>query len=100
MTVPILRIVRDKSLHRFWLEFDDGPDWHGNYFGVTAIDLADALLLINRWNQVGSARPIAPVPAPARVIEDVDVSTLAGHVLVNMNPPIRRGVWYPPTPLA
>jgi hypothetical protein len=37
----------------------------------------------------------AAVPQPARVVEDVDVSTLdAGHVLPNMRAPNERGVWF------
>ena len=36
------------------------------------------------------------LPTIAVLIEDVDVSTLdAGHVLPNMSPPVRRGVWFP-----
>jgi hypothetical protein len=93
--------VRDPSLHRYWIEFDDGPDWHANFYGVTAIDLDDAIRLIDRFNQDWSSVPISPVPPPRRVVEDVDVSTLdIGHVLPNMNPPIWRGVWFPWTSLA
>jgi hypothetical protein len=91
--------VRDTSLRRYWIEFEPTPSglitpW--TWFGVTAIDVADAVELIRRFVQSHRSEPIGPLPPVARVIEDVDVSTLdAGHVLPNMDPPLWRGVWYP-----
>ena len=36
------------------------------------------------------------LPCIRRIIPDVDVSTLdAGHILPDMAPPNRRGIWFP-----
>jgi hypothetical protein len=80
------------QLHRYWIEFDS--DDHGSLrsFGVTALNLDDALLLIREWAG-GSQHPGAE---PNRVLQDVDVRKLdEGHVRPNMLPPNWRGVWYP-----
>jgi hypothetical protein len=82
-------------LHRFWIELDT-PIRGLRTFGVTAIDLADALGLIRLFLE-----PATAVPHPARVIEDVDVGTFdQRHVLPNMLPTIWRGVWYPMSSLS
>ena len=87
--------MKDRPLRRFWIEFEPCPTF-GVGFGVTAIDVDDALGLIEHWREELSSRDIEPLPPPTRVVEDVDVSTLdPGHVLNQMNPPIWRGVWYP-----
>jgi hypothetical protein len=79
------------SLHRYWLEFaaSEAPVGMALGCGVTAFDLDDAMRLLR---QAIDTQP----PVPARVIEDVDVSTLDhGHVLPNMRPSSERGVWFP-----
>ncbi len=89
--------MSDPLLHQFWIEFET-PSPLPQRFGVTALDLADALRLIDAW--LGDRRRTPPPPI-ARVIEDVDVSTLdPGHVLPNMLPPTWRGVWYPMSSLS
>ena len=90
------------SLRRFWIEFAPDPgSLATTRFGVTAIDLADALALIERWRGGVTPHSMRPFGAPVNVVEDVDVSTLdAGHVLPNMLPPHWRGVWYPATSIA
>ena len=82
------------KLHRYWLRFDDPRRETfglGLGCGVTAFDLDDAVMLLERQVFRG--------PLPFRIsesTEDVDVRTLdQGHVLPNMLPPDRRGVWYP-----
>ena len=79
------------TLHRYWIEFDasDAPSGMTSGCGVTAFDREDAMRLLS---QAIGCTP----PPPVRVIEDVDVSTLdQRHVLLNMHPPSRRGVWFP-----
>ena len=58
---------------------------------MTAFNLEDARSLLE--SQVFGG----PLPFPiASTVEDVDVRTLdTGHVLPNMLPPNRRGVWFP-----
>ena len=59
--------------------------------GVTARNREDAISLM-RERIFGSW----PMPAIASCIEDVDVSTLdKGHVLPNMGPVVKRGIWFP-----
>ena len=58
---------------------------------MTAFDLDHAIALLDR--------DVFKGPIPFRIassIEDVDVRTLdQGHVIPNLLPPGRRGVWYP-----
>lgn len=84
------------KLRRFWFEFDvsiaDIP-FPGALIGcgVTAFDVEDAKTLLQR-RLLGAQ----PMPEIRRVIVDVDVSKLdPGHVLPNMAPPDRRGIWFP-----
>ena len=83
-------------LRRFWIAFVPGDQrvfaaGVGLGCGVTAFDVPDALAIVALDVFGGAA-----VPEVARVVEDVDVSTLdAGHVLPNMSPPNARGVWFP-----
>jgi hypothetical protein len=87
--------VTDLFLRRSWIELE-APIGGFRAFGVTAIDLDDARGLILRY--LGG---LDALPSLARVIEDVDVSTLdANHVLANSIPTIWRGVWYPMSSLA
>ena len=84
------------KLRRYWIKFQTAPTDRllpGMRFGygVTAYDYDDALQIL-RWQAFDNA----PLPLVASVIEDVDVSTLdAGHILPNMHPPNRRGIWFP-----
>lgn len=81
--------MSDAKLRRYRIEFDDAVAGWSQRFGVTAIDLDDALGLISRLSG-------AAFPRPTAVIEDVDVRTLdEGHVLPDMDPPNRRGFWFP-----
>ena len=82
------------SLRRYWIRFegdDQGlPDGTALSCGVTAIDLHDAIELINRLLFDGMAAPIS------EIVEDVDVSTVdKGHVLLNLGDVTRRGIWFP-----
>ena len=82
------------KLHRYWIRFDDPrANAFGLAFGcgVTAFDLDDAVALLEQHVFRG------PMPfSVALSTEDVDVRTLdQGHVIPNMLPPNRRGIWYP-----
>ena len=81
------------QLRRFWFEFRgaDIPLGYTMGCGVTAFDEDDAADLIR--GRIGR------LPEVARVIADVDASTLdEGHVLPNMDAPVWRGVWFPMGP--
>ena len=99
----------ESGVRRFWLKFDlpavaaakgvgvslDGGDTFTsgrvrNGVGVTGVDLDDCLSIVSARIFNGTA-----LPAVARVIEDVDVSTLGELVLTKMEPPIWRGIWFP-----
>lgn len=87
-------------LHRYWFDFNITPNQLSEYAtyagfsygcGVTAYSLEDALQVL-RQSVFGSD----PLPEVAKVVEDVDVSSLdKGHVLPNMGNPTSRGVWFP-----
>lgn len=82
------------GLRRYWIVLEGAERLSrglGHGCGVTAIDLADAVRLMEQKIFKGK------LPAPVKAVtEDVDVSTLdAGHVLPNMLPPDRRGIWFP-----
>jgi hypothetical protein len=95
MTGRYRQRMKDRTLRRFWIEFEPRLSF-GSGFGVTAIDVDDALGLIAEWRRDFLSRDVDPLPPPMRIVEDVDVSTLdPGHVLNQINPPIWRGVWYP-----
>jgi hypothetical protein len=78
---------------RYWFEFDrttSDTALISPWWGVTAHDLEDAKRLLIEHAFKGDLPPIA------RLVENVDVSTLdPDHVLINMNPPIWYGIWYP-----
>jgi hypothetical protein len=88
------------ELTRCWFEFDKSTDDLSKYVlglglgfgcGVTARNYDDALALIDEHLLRGE-----PMPPIARVVPDIDVSTLdVGHVIPNMGVPIWRGVWFP-----
>ncbi|MDR2985334.1 MAG: hypothetical protein LBV34_10890 [Nocardiopsaceae bacterium] len=82
------------SLTRFWFVFDRAASRVARakpFVGVTAWNREDAEQLVREGMYGG-----APLPPIQMVVDNVDVSTLdAGHVLSNMEPPNRRGVWYP-----
>jgi hypothetical protein len=59
--------------------------------GVTAHSAADGSNLVRE--RVLGENELPPI---AEFIEDVDVSSLdPNHVLPNMLPPVRRGIWFP-----
>ena len=80
--------IKDPALRRCWIEFEVSSV---RGYGVTAIDLADAIAMIQQLPD-----HVRPTRSTRKVIEDVDVRDLdAGHVVSNMGPPVWRGVWYP-----
>ena len=89
--------MNDHQLYRrFWFEFDidsafNWPMGIGYGCGVTAIDLDDAIKIMNRKIFTG-----IKMPPTKRCVQDVDIRSLdQGHVIPNMNPPIYRGIWFP-----
>lgn len=92
----LVSAVVEQHLTRYWIELDfpDGyepPHGTRSGIGVTAFDRDDALRLVGE-----RVFPAAEVPPVRDVHEDVDVSTLdPGHVIPNMAPPNRRGIWFP-----
>jgi len=91
-----LAAMASRGLTRYWIEFEqtDGellPPGVGYGVGVTALGRDDALTLVSHQFFGGDS-----LPEIARLVEDVDVSALdEGHVLANMEPPTRRGIWFP-----
>jgi hypothetical protein len=104
--------VVEPGLRRFWLEFDlpsapspEGPDslaagagelspWAllRTGVGVTGADLDECFGIVR--NRIFAKAVMPPV---LKVVEDIDVSTLdAERVLPNIEPPIWRGIWFPP----
>jgi len=83
-------------MKRFWFEFEfddvtDYPFGVGYGCGVTAIDYDDAINLLKQ--KVFKA---IPIPKIRKQIENVNVNDLdQGHVVLNMNPPNYRGIWFP-----
>ena len=82
-------------MKKYWFEFDfnNNPEPFGTRLGcgLTAYDYNDAVNLLNE-----KVFKNEPLPNMTKVIEDVDLSILdPGHVLPNMSPPNRRGVWFP-----
>jgi hypothetical protein len=64
---------------------------HWTWMCVTAIDLDDAIKIMNQNIFSEIKRPIIK-----RIVEDVDIRTLdEGHVIPNMKPPNYRGIWFP-----
>jgi len=84
------------TLRRFWFEFEfavgaSAPLGTRLGCGVTAQDVDEARQLVFERVFKGLAKPRI-----ARVLEDVDVSSLdASHVLPNMGNALVRGVWFP-----
>ena len=82
------------TLTRYWFEFDRDASRIARakpFVGVTAWNRDDATQLVRDGVFHGHALP--PI---LKVTEGVDISALdAGHVLPNMDPPNRRGIWYP-----
>jgi hypothetical protein len=85
---------------RFWIEFDtEAPELHASPYwsslrrgcGVSAFTLDDAMnILRERLLSDHIERAVA------RVVTDVDVSTLdPGHILPNLGLPTQRGIWFP-----
>lgn len=84
------------ELTRYWITFDYPADSVGRQlgFGVTALDLDDAMTLLrSEWFEANGL----VVPPLREVVENIDVSTLDDHVRPNMAPPNWRGLWFPQT---
>lgn len=82
-------------LRRYWFTFEGDarslPAGLAMGSGVTAASRDEAAELIRR--DLLSGKDLPPV---ARVVEDVDVSTLdPNHVLPNIGPSNVRGIWFP-----
>lgn len=84
-------------LRRYWFVFEEpsrpprreAVPWAGGC-GITAFSHEDALeILLSTFFH--GIRP----PTISMCVEDVDVSTLRDFVLLTIEPPIRRGVWFP-----
>ena len=93
-----VRNISMSLLTRYWFEFEkiDRPTPANFGCGVTAYDYADAVSLLKQIVFEGE-----PLPAIIRVTPDVDVSKLENrHVLPNIGPVYRRGVWWPTTDAA
>ena len=92
------------QLTRYWITFTYPPVeaegvvvglWHQPHgFGVTALDLEDALGIIH--TEFFDRHDLG-MPPVQEVVENVDISTLDDHVRPNMHPPNWRGLWYPAT---
>jgi hypothetical protein len=92
------------ELTRYWITFRYPPVksegvvvglWHQQVgFGVTALDLDDALGIVRREFFDKHDLDMPPV---REVVENVDVSTLDDHIRPNMHPPNWRGMWFPTT---
>jgi hypothetical protein len=100
----------EPGLKRYWLEFDlprsegvTGPEtavgtgeqspWAlvRTGVGVTGDDIDECLDIVQKRIFGGS------LPTVLKVVEDIDVSTLDEQlVLPNIEPPIWRGIWFPP----
>jgi hypothetical protein len=86
----------NNSYKRFWFEFEleqniSYPWWVVANYGVTAIDYDDAISILKKkiFNTID-------MPRIKKCIENVDIRELdQDHVVVNMNPPVYRGIWYP-----
>jgi hypothetical protein len=85
----------ERHLTRFWIELDFPEEYPAHAtrlgIGVTAFDRDDVLSLVTE-----RVFPAGEFPPVREIREGVDVSTLdPGHVLPNMAPPDRRGIWFP-----
>ncbi|MBU6122593.1 hypothetical protein [Hymenobacter siberiensis] len=82
-------------LTRYWMEVQlPEGQLHPRHFGVTAYSLDDALSLLH----ASAAYTLPTPPVVVQAWPEIDVSTLdLDHVLPNMLPPNRRGVWFPIT---
>jgi len=83
-------------LTRFWFEFEIEdisklPGGVGYGCGVSAFDYDDAINILQE-----KVFKNVEIPKIIRFIENVNINELdQTHVVVNMNPPIYRGVWFP-----
>jgi len=83
-------------LKRFWFKFllediSKYPGGIGYGCGVTALNYDDAVNLLKAKVFIDIGMPEIDM-----IIENININDLdQGHVVVNMNPPNRRGVWFP-----
>jgi len=99
------------DLTRYWITFTYPPvESEGVVvgllqpvgFGVTALDLEDALAIVRAgfFDRFETYYGLDDMPPVREVVEDVDVSSLDDLVKAHMHPPNWRGLWYPrPEPL-
>lgn len=84
------------QLRRYWIEFDltevgTCPLGIETGCGITAYNHDDMLHILRT-----ALFPCTFLPAIMTCIENVDTSTLdAKHVIPNMHPPVKRGIWFP-----
>lgn len=82
------------SLIRYWFEFDIDTSPEARItprVGVTGLSADDARSIMSQKLFGG-----ATLPPIRRMVEDVDIRDLdAKHVVNQMAPPNRRGIWYP-----
>jgi hypothetical protein len=109
-TVGLVCQVVEPGLRRFWLEFDlrsaqarsepgaegsagQPPTWAlVSGVGVTGTDLNECFDVVQK-RIFGQTL----MPAVLKVVQDIDVSTLdQDQVLPNIEPPVWRGIWFPP----
>jgi len=81
------------NLHRFWFKFSPVPTHNSlrSGCGVTAYSYDDAIEILTKTVFLDQE-----FPGLFSFIKDIDISTLdQNHVIPNMEPPVRRGVWFP-----
>ncbi len=84
------------KLKKYWFKFQISRDEKYPLglltgCGVTAWDYSDAIKLLQ-----DRVFKDLPLPTIKEVVEDIDVSSLdKSHVLLNMDVPTTRGVWFP-----
>ena len=82
-------------MKRFWFEFKfeiwyEAPAGLLLGCGVTAIDYNEAISIMTK--KIFKENKLPPI---IKCIENIDVRTLdQGHVVLNMLPPNRKGIWF------
>jgi hypothetical protein len=109
-TAGLVCQVVEPGLKRYWLEFDlprseaatvpetavstgGRSSWAlvTKGVGVTGADIDECLDIVQQRIFGGA------MPTVLKVVEDIDVSTLDEQVVLpNIEPPIWRGIWFPP----
>lgn len=85
-----------KLYRRFWFEFEINSAFNvlfgiGYGCGETAIDLDDAIAMMNR--KIFTEIKMPPIK---RIVENENIRTLDhGHIISGLKPPIYRETWFP-----